>query len=168
MTVAPLTATVLGAVSEEHSGVASGVNNAIARIAGLLAIAALGAVVASQFNSNLDKQLSGKRLSPAATAAVHRARARPLSDDEAKSLRGPDQVVVKRALDSASQKSFHVGIGVAAALVFLGGVISLAGIENPRRQVRAEECPGGAICGASRDAADATRRAPAEPEPARA
>jgi hypothetical protein len=121
--------------------------------------------VASQFNSHLDKQLAGKRLSPAATAAVQRAKARPLSDEEAKSLRGPDRVVVKRALDSSSEESFHVGIAVGAALVFLGGVISLAGIENPRRKVRAEECPGGAICGASRDAAGRPRAAPAEPEP---
>ena len=45
MTVAPLTATVLGSVASEHAGVASGVNNAIARIASLLAIAIVGAVV---------------------------------------------------------------------------------------------------------------------------
>src|SRR5690349_21127881 len=54
MTVAPLTATVLGDADEHHAGIASGVNNAVARVAGLLAIAALGAVVASQFASSLD------------------------------------------------------------------------------------------------------------------
>jgi EmrB/QacA subfamily drug resistance transporter len=163
MTVAPLTATVLGAVSSEHSGVASGVNNAIARVAGLLAIAALGALVAGQFTSKLDDQLAGKRLSPAAQSAVQRARARSLSTAEAQSLRDGERVVVGNALRSASESAFHVGLAGGAALVFFGGVVSLIGIANPRRRVRAEECPGGPICGASKDAA----RVPAT-EPARA
>ena len=46
MTVAPLTATVLASAPAEHAGVASGINNAISRIAALLAIAAIGAIVA--------------------------------------------------------------------------------------------------------------------------
>lgn len=45
VTVAPLTAAILGAIDSKHAGVASAVNNAVARIAGLLAIAALGVIV---------------------------------------------------------------------------------------------------------------------------
>jgi hypothetical protein len=40
---------------------------------------------------------------------------------------------------------------VSGALVILGGVVSLVGIRNPRREVSAAECPGGAICGVSED-----------------
>ena len=67
MTVAPLTATVLADASERDAGIASGVNNAVARIAGLLGIAVVGAAVAGSGNQ-LD--LSGYRLSMAITAAL--------------------------------------------------------------------------------------------------
>jgi EmrB/QacA subfamily drug resistance transporter len=67
MTVAPLTATVLADANERDAGIASGVNNAIARIAGLLGIAVVGAVVAGSGNQ-LD--LSGYRESMAITAAL--------------------------------------------------------------------------------------------------
>src|SRR5277367_2672090 len=69
MTVAPLTAAVL-AGSEHQAGIASGVNNAVARVAGLLGTAAVGAAVAGSFGSALDKHLSGVTLGPAARAAV--------------------------------------------------------------------------------------------------
>ena len=55
-TVAPLTAAVLSDADERNAGIASGVNNAIARIAGLLAIAGIGAVISVQFTSALDRQ----------------------------------------------------------------------------------------------------------------
>lgn len=51
-TVAPLTATVLDSVEERHVGVASGVNNGISRVAGLLAIAVLGAVISAKFGAD--------------------------------------------------------------------------------------------------------------------
>ena len=70
LTVAPLTATVLADADEHNAGLASGINNAIARIAGLIGIAALGAVVAAQFGSAIDSRLAGVRLSPKAEAAV--------------------------------------------------------------------------------------------------
>src|SRR5205807_3405155 len=57
-TVAPLTATVLGSVPAGRSGLASGTNNAVARIAGLLAIAAVGAAVSAGFVARLDQDLA--------------------------------------------------------------------------------------------------------------
>ena len=73
-TVAPLTATVLSDADDRNAGIASGVNNAVARVAGLIAIAAIGAVVSSQFNSTLDQRLAGLRLSAPARTAVAQAR----------------------------------------------------------------------------------------------
>ena len=77
MTVAPLTAAVL-AGSEKEAGIASGVNNAIARVAGLLGVAAVGAAIATSFASSLDNRLSGTALGPAARAAVAEAKRLPL------------------------------------------------------------------------------------------
>jgi EmrB/QacA subfamily drug resistance transporter len=53
ITVPPLTSTVMGAAGKAHAGIASGVNNAVARVAGLLAIAALGAVFFANFQHHL-------------------------------------------------------------------------------------------------------------------
>lgn len=53
ITVPPLTSTVMGAAGKAHAGIASGVNNAVARVAGLLAVAALGAVFFDDFSHHL-------------------------------------------------------------------------------------------------------------------
>lgn len=152
MTVAPLTAAVLGAVESGHSGVASGVNNAVARVAGLVAIAAVGASVAAQFATRVDDQLLTPTASPATVAAVAKARTKPLVIDTA-GFPPAERPEARAALVSASVDGYRLAIGISAGLAVLSGSISLAGIANPRRKVPAAECPGGALCGASIDVA---------------
>jgi EmrB/QacA subfamily drug resistance transporter len=125
-TVAPLTSTVLAAVPQHHAGVASGINNQVARVASLLAIAAVGAVVAARFGAVLDDRVDVGRLEPGARAAVAQAKTRPLSGGVAG--RGD----LDRAVQAASVAGYRAGLGVGGALVILGGVIALAGIVNPR------------------------------------
>jgi EmrB/QacA subfamily drug resistance transporter len=67
-TVAPLTATVLDSVEERHVGIASGVNNGVSRVAGLLAIAVLGAVISARFDA-IAGDVSGGPLTDAAASA---------------------------------------------------------------------------------------------------
>jgi EmrB/QacA subfamily drug resistance transporter len=150
--VAPLTATVLADADAEHAGVASGVNNAVARVAGLVAIAAIGALLAARFGSELDRRLDGATaLSPAAQAAVREADARPLDPRLPAGLRGRERAVVEDAIGGAAVDAFRLGAGGSALLMLAGGIVSAAGIRGPRRPVPCSECPGGALVGASED-----------------
>jgi EmrB/QacA subfamily drug resistance transporter len=158
MTVAPLTATVLADADEHNAGIASGVNNAIARVAGLVAIAAVGALVAAQFSSSLEGRLGASASRPAVARAVAQAERQPLA---AVRVRGVSPAVARRvdaAARDASVSAFQLGMGIAAGLVALGGLLALAGIQNPRRRVEAEKCPGGQLCGVPHDAAQAKAR----------
>jgi EmrB/QacA subfamily drug resistance transporter len=148
MTVAPLTAAVLSGM-ETQAGIASGVNNAIARVAGLLGTAAVGAAVATSFTSALDRDLRGKALSPAARAVVSQAKRLPLGQPDVHGLASTQARAVASAAEQASLHSFHLGVAIAAALVAVGGIVGVLGIRNPKDEVPAESCAGGQLVGAS-------------------
>jgi MFS family permease len=158
-TVAPLTATVLADADEHNAGIASGVNNAIARVAGLLAVAALGAVVAAQFTATIDDNLAARSLSPEATRKVDEAKSRTMSTVDPNGLPPAERAPVAQAVQDASVTAFHRGVGIAAALVALGGVLGIVGIRNPRREVPCAECPGGVFAGAPLEVARARQPA---------
>jgi EmrB/QacA subfamily drug resistance transporter len=160
MTVAPLTATVLADADDSNAGIASGVNNAIARVAGLVAIAAVGAVVAASFGSRLDDELGSQVAArPKVAAAVERAKTQPLAAVEVQGVPEDVQASVRDAGQDASVGAFHVGIAIATALVALGGLLGLVGIRNPQRRVEARDCPGGQLVGHPRDG---TRQSPCD------
>ena len=60
---------------------------------------------------------------------------------------------VRESGEDASVGAFHVGIGISALLVALGGVLGLVGIRNPRRRVAAADCAGGQLAGHPREGA---------------
>ena len=114
LTVAPLTAAVLAAVDDTHSGIASGVNNAVSRVAGLLAIAVLGTFVSAQFDSSLDEKLADRPLSP---AAQRRGRRREGPAARRRGAAGRAAAAsarrsTRRRVD-ASVDAFHLGMGSA-------------------------------------------------------
>jgi EmrB/QacA subfamily drug resistance transporter len=115
MTVAPLTATVLTGTASRHAGIASGINNAVARIAGLLAIAGVGAVTAAAYAGELQR-----RLPAVDSAALATARRTPFVG-----LRGHEE-----ASAAASTVALHHGMAVAAVLTLAAGVLSLVGLRS--------------------------------------
>jgi EmrB/QacA subfamily drug resistance transporter len=153
MTVAPLTATVLADADEHNAGIASGVNNAIARVSALVAIAAVGAVVAAYFGSKLDDELGPLRSRPEVAKAAKEAKRQPLAVVKVKGVPPAVARGVERSARDASVSAFRVGMGISAVLVALGGVLGLAGIRNPRREVSSEECSGGQFAGSPQEAA---------------
>jgi hypothetical protein len=165
MTVAPLTATVLSDADEHNAGIASGVNNAIARVAALVAIAAVGAVVAAQFRSELDSNLGPLASRPDLAPALKEAERQPLAKVVPSKTPPPVRARVAKATQDASVHAFRVGIGVSTVLVALGGVLGLVGIRNPRRAVKSEGCPGGQLAGVPEDA---SRQSPCDWQRARA
>jgi EmrB/QacA subfamily drug resistance transporter len=134
-TVAPLTTTVLNAVDERNAGIASGTNNAVARVAGLLAIAVLGAAVSSQFDSSVSDHLATAELSPQGQHVVSSAGSRPLAGaDEVQGLSGSERATVGSAIEQSSREAFHLAALLGACLMFAGGLISAIAIQNPRRR----------------------------------
>lgn len=126
MTVAPLTAAILGDVPPTEAGIASAINNAVARIAGLVAIAAVGALVAMSFSSSLENNLV-LAVAPSARQAAEQQPLQvtppsPYSQDK----------TFKSALQQASVSAFHTGVISMSALLAAGGLISLIGIRNSR------------------------------------
>ena len=132
-TVAPLTATVLDSVAERRVGIASGVNNGVSRVAGLLAIAVLGAVISAHFGSQLDSELGDRPLARAAAAAIGDAKAKPLAVPGTAKLDAGEATRVTTAAAEASTSAFHLGVLIAGLLMIAGGVASGFGIEDPRR-----------------------------------
>ena len=137
MTVAPLTTTVLDAVEERHVGVASGVNNAVARVAQVLAIAVLGAVVSAQFSAALDDRTAGQPIGTEAQAAIDGAKEQPLSGGDTSDVPGGEAQSLDQEITSSSESAFHLGMWLAAALMALGGAIALLGVRNPDRDAPA-------------------------------
>jgi hypothetical protein len=161
MTVAPLSATILAGVSEDEAGVGSAINNAVARVAGLIATVAIGALVAAQFSSSLDRHLSGRPLTPPGHAAVVQAKQLTFGRPSVAGIPPRQARAIVDASDHSSVDAFRWGIGVAALLVIGGGLIGAVGIRDPRRAVDAKRCPGGQLAGAPLDAAGVHAPAPA-------
>ena len=105
VSVAPLTTTVMGSVKEQQAGVASGINNAVSRMAGLLAIAIFGVVMLQTFSRNLDRRLADIPISNEARQLLLEQRIRLAAVELPPNL-NPD---IRRQLEQAVTDSFVSG-----------------------------------------------------------
>jgi EmrB/QacA subfamily drug resistance transporter len=128
LTVAPLTTAVMGAVDPRHAGVASGINNAVSRAAGLLAVAGLGVLLLARFNHVLDGRLSGLSLSSAVASAVEAERNRLAGADFSAFDPGVREAL-REAFDVAYVAAFRAVMIAGALLAALGALAGLSLVE---------------------------------------
>jgi hypothetical protein len=126
--VAPLTTAVMESVPVSEAGVASGVNNAVSRIAGLLAVAVFGLVLSAGFNRSLNCSLSQMQLSPALRQSVEIQRLKlagaQISDSS-----------IMQAIDEAFVSGYHEVMWISVGMALLSA-LSAQMIGSKKQAVR--------------------------------
>jgi EmrB/QacA subfamily drug resistance transporter len=130
VSVTPLTTTVLHSAGDRFAGAASGINNAIARLAGMLAVALLGAVAVGAFGAALDASL--ERLhTPAPTVQSLKMQVQKLAEARAPAqLAGPERQVLQQALNESFIHAFRLVTLIAAVATLLSAVIAWVTIDR--------------------------------------
>jgi MFS family permease len=132
VTVAPLTTTVISSVPERQTGVASGINNAVASLASLLAIAIFGAVALGAHNAGLDRRLSTQAMSTETRQAVSQAHGKFVI--EVSGLQGDDRETAKTIIRQSLRRSIALVMWLAAALACAAAVCAALTIRPTRKK----------------------------------
>jgi EmrB/QacA subfamily drug resistance transporter len=133
ISVAPLTTAVMGAVKVRYAGVASGINNAVSRIAGLLSIAVLGIVVLNTFNNSLDRRLVKLELPPEAQQVLDQQRMNLAAAAVPPGLSNEVSAVINRAIDQSFVDSFRLVMLIAVGLSLLSAIVAFRMIKGKLR-----------------------------------
>jgi len=146
VTVAPLTSTVMAAVDETRVGVASGVNNAVARVAALLAVAIVGVVALVVFSRALSSRVDALDVPPA-LRSVMVAQSGSLGDV---SIPAGASAAQARALEDAVAESlvacFRYVAVLAALLAVAGGIAAAVTLEATPARIATADTPATARC----------------------
>lgn len=139
VSVAPLTTTIMSSVNEEQSGVASGINNAVSRVASLLAIAILGVVMLQVFSRELDQRLSSLDITAETRKALYdqRIKLAGVNIDQVLGATSVDAESTRHSLQQVVKESFVSGFRlsmlICAGMALGGGVVAFLVIENKKR-----------------------------------
>ncbi|HZC14451.1 MAG TPA: MFS transporter, partial [Thermoleophilaceae bacterium] len=136
VSVAPLTTTVMGAVSDRHAGAASGINNAVSRIAGMLAVALLGAIAVGMFGSALDQRMADLRVPAEVRRALENEVPKLAEAAVPPQVQGAKRQVLEQALNESFVRSFRVAMLIAAGLALVGALcagLTIKGLHGQRR-----------------------------------
>jgi EmrB/QacA subfamily drug resistance transporter len=125
--VAPLTTTVMNSVKESRAGIASGVNNAVSRTAGLLAIAVLGLITFHAFNTCLDRRLDQLAVSSQIRQALNEQRIKLAAAEIQSNIDNQTRSAIREAIDDCFVFGFRrvmlTGAGLAFASSLIAGLV---------------------------------------------
>ena len=124
ISVPALTTTFMGAVRQSHAGVASGVNNAVSRTAGLLAITVLGIIILSAFNASLNERIAPLELSPEAQQFLDEQRTRLAAAEVPPGVSKEVSAALQEAIASSFVDGFRVVMFIAAGLAIASAIIA--------------------------------------------
>ena len=122
VSVAPLTTTVMNAVKQNRAGVASGINNAVSRVAGLMAVAVLGIVMLHSFNSELDRRLQTLPVTSEVKQELDQQRTRLAAAEIPKDVDPTQKIILKQAINESFVTGFRRVATVCAALALLSAL----------------------------------------------
>lgn len=131
VSVAPLTTTVMNAVDQSQAGAASGINNAVSRLAALLAVAVFGIIFSTVFDSALDRRLDSLNVAPGVRVEIESQRSR-LADIDTADPRG------REAIDAAFVAGFRNMVWITTALAVISSLGAAALIQGTARSHSAE------------------------------
>jgi EmrB/QacA subfamily drug resistance transporter len=129
ITVAPLTTSVINAVPERQAGVASGINNAVASLASLLAVAILGAVALDAHNRALDRRVAAQPLSTETRDAVASARGKFAAE---LAIQGEERKAAETIVKQSLNDSIALVMWLAAALALAASICAALTIRPQR------------------------------------
>ncbi|HSW96680.1 MAG TPA: MFS transporter [Candidatus Saccharimonadales bacterium] len=127
--IAPLTKSAL-AVDEKYAGAASGVNNAIARIAGLLAVAVLGLIVLSLFEGHLRKDIAASSMNITEKQQIIAQESKLGGITIPKSFTPQSFVIAKRSIEEAFIFGFRWAMSITAFLALVSSAVAFFTIRN--------------------------------------
>lgn len=127
LVIAPLTTSVMSAIGEDRSGVASGVNNAVSRTAGLVAIAALNLLVVTIFSNAFATNVAALHLDPAVQRALLAQSARLAGVSAPATVGAAAQAAIRLAVAHAFVTGFRAAM-VAGAVLAVGSSVAAAAL----------------------------------------
>ncbi len=122
LTVAPLTNTVMSSVSRSHSGIASGINNAISEGAGVLAVAVFGLVMAHAFNAELEQHMQGSNVATAVREEIRSQEPKLAAIEIPPQADAMQHSAVKQAIDASFIAGFRLVMAIGTVLALLSAV----------------------------------------------